>query len=56
MNGIAGHLFRQMIYKQLAIEPLQIYKVVKSIDESGKITTHDGREFIPVLLEITNKK
>lgn len=45
LNGIAGHLTRQIIIESLNIVPTQLYKIVKSIDNDGIITLHDGRKF-----------
>ena len=45
LNGIAGHLTRQIIIESLNIIPTQIYKIVKSIDNNGIIVLHDGRKF-----------
>ncbi|MGL6105202.1 hypothetical protein [Romboutsia sp.] len=45
LNGIAGHLTRRIIIESLNIVPTELYKTVKSIDNNGVITTHDGRMF-----------
>jgi len=45
LNGIAGHLTRQIIIESLNIKPTELYKTVKSIDNNGIITTHDNRKF-----------
>ena len=45
LNGIAGHLTRQIIIESLNIVPTELYKTVKSINNNGIITLHDGRKF-----------
>ena len=45
LNGIAGQRTRQIIIESLNIVPTQLYKIVKSIDNDGIITLHDGRKF-----------
>ena len=45
LNGIAGHLTRQAICKSLNIQPTEIYKIVKSIDNDGIIETTDGKKY-----------
>jgi len=45
LNGIAGHLTRQIIIESLNIVPTELYKTVKSIDNEGIITLNDGRKF-----------
>lgn len=52
LNGMAGHLARQAIIKGLDIEWNQLYKTVKSIDNDGIITLHDGRKFKLELKEL----
>ena len=45
LNGIAGHLTRQIIIESLNIMPTELYKIVKSIDNKGIIILHDDRKF-----------
>jgi len=53
LNGIAGHLTRGAICKGLKIHHTEIYKTVKSIDNSGIITTKDDKQYQLKLEEIT---
>lgn len=45
LNGMAGHLTRRTIINGLNISPLDLYKIVKDIDNHGIIVLHDGRKF-----------
>ena len=49
LNGMAGHLARTAINEGLGIHHTEIYKVVKSIDNSGIIETHEGKKYKLVL-------
>ena len=51
---MAGHLARTAINKGLDISNAEIYKVVKSIDNSGVIETHEGKKYKLILEEIKN--
>jgi predicted transcriptional regulator len=45
LNGMAEHLTRKTITESLNITHTELYKTVKSIDNKGIITLHDGRKF-----------
>jgi sugar-specific transcriptional regulator TrmB len=51
LNGLAGHLTRRAIVKKLNIPFFEIYKTVKSIDNSGTIETKDGKKYELILIE-----
>jgi DNA-binding IscR family transcriptional regulator len=55
-NGIAGHISRQTIARDLKIPLHHIYKTVKSIDYNGIIETHDGKKYVLELKEVTDEK
>jgi predicted transcriptional regulator len=52
LNGMAGHLARQAIYRGLDIHHTEIYKVVKSVNNDGVIETHEGKKYKLTLKEI----
>jgi predicted transcriptional regulator len=56
LNGMVGHLARTAINEGLNIEKTQIYKKVKSVDNHGIITTHEGKKYKLVLKEIENEQ
>lgn len=52
LNGMAGSLARQAIYRGLDIHHADIYKVVKSVNADGTIVTHEGKKYKLTLTEI----
>lgn len=54
LNGIAGHVTRQAICKELNIHHTDLYKTVKNIDSKGLVELKDGRKFQIVLKYIGN--
>ena len=56
LNGTVGHLARMAINEGLDIVNSEIYKVVKSIDNNGIITTKDDKKYKLKLVEIDEPK
>lgn len=56
LNGMAGFLTRNAIYKDLNILPSEIYKHVLNIDGNKIIHTIDGRKFKLKLKEIKDNE
>ena len=49
LNGMAGHVTRQVICKELQIHQMDLYKTVKNMNSDGFVELKDGRKFRIVL-------
>jgi hypothetical protein len=54
-NGQAGHCTRYAIVKSLKINFMDLYKIIKNIN-NNVIELKDGKKYELVLVEITNKE
>lgn len=52
---MAGHLARQAINEGLDIHHTEIYKVVKSVSNTGVIETHEGKKYKLILKEVKDE-